>query len=115
MEKLMKDVIAPLLATIFVVILIWTVFVAIPKPTPFNLDEVKANASTTFKQAGYGIIGYEGYQWGSWHFGSYGGAAVWYSLRRNGKDNGIIYTGYIKRWGDEYHIYNIRAIDAIKP
>ncbi len=83
--------------------------------SPANLDSVKANAAETWRQAGYEIIGYEGFQWGKWWGGTYGGAAVWHSLRRYPNDNGIIYSGFIKRWGDEYHIYGPHAIDAIKP
>jgi len=99
---------------IFSVIVI--IFTAIfLKFAPVNLNEVKAAAPKTWEQAGYKIVGYEGFQWGHWFWGNYGGAEVWYSLKRHPKDNGIIYTGSIKRWGDEFHIYGPRAVDAIKP
>ncbi len=79
-----------------------------------NLNDVKEKAPAVWDQAGFKIVGYEGFQWCNWWGGSYGGACVWHTVRRN-PDNGIIYHGYIHRWGGEYHIYNIRAIDAIKP
>lgn len=85
-------------------------------PSTANLDDVKEHAADIWKQAGFSIIGYEGFEYGTtWCCSSLkGGAAVWYTLRRI-PDNGIIYHGYIQRWRDEYHIYNIKALDAIKP
>lgn len=81
-----------------------------------NLDYVKARAEMTWNANGFETVGYQGYQWGKWGiFGStYGGAAVWYRLK-NIPDNGIIYEGALQRWGNEIHIYNLEAIDAIKP
>ena len=81
-----------------------------------NIDYVKARAAETWRQQGFEIIGYEGYEWGGlpvvgW---SKGGACVWYTLKRT-KDNGIIYDGCLERWGDEIHAYNTKALDAIKP
>lgn len=78
-----------------------------------NVAEVKANAKEVWKQAGFEIIGYEGYE-NAHCFFSYGCGHAWYTLKRT-PDNGIIYHGYIEKWGDEFHIYNISAIDAIKP
>lgn len=78
-----------------------------------NLNETKDAACDRWKSIGYTCVGYEGYQWGSWLGGSYGGAKVWHSLRRD-EAPGIIYSGYVKRWGDEYHLYGPRAVDAIK-
>jgi hypothetical protein len=85
-------------------------------PSVSNLDDVKEHAAEVWKQAGFSIIGYEGFEYGTtWCCSSEkGGAAVWYTLRRI-PDNGIIYHGYIQRWKSEYHIYNIKALDAIKP
>jgi len=80
--------------------------------TNSNLDDVKAHAPEVLAQAGYTIKGYEGYQYGNWIGGSYGGAMVWYTATR--KDNPtVIYAGAIQRWGDEYHIYSLRAVDAL--
>lgn len=79
-----------------------------------NLDDVKSNAPRVWKEAGYQIIGYSGYTMGN-HIGpGYGGAAVWFMVTRI-PANGITYEGYIQKWGNEYHVYNVRAIDAIKP
>jgi len=78
-----------------------------------NLDDVKAHAPDVWESIGFKIVGYEGYRWGTWLGGNYGGAEVWYRLERDG--NGISYTGYIQKWGDEYHIYGPKATDAIRP
>lgn len=80
---------------------------------PANLEETKAAACKTWEQAGYTCIGYEGYEWGTWFGGNYGGAKVWNTLGRDAAP-GIIYSGYVQRWGDEFHIYGPRAIDAVK-
>ena len=82
--------------------------------SPANVDDVKTHAEATFNQLGFKIIGYEGYNWGLHVFPNYGGAHVWYTLKRI-PDNGIIYTGSLQRWGNEYHNTYMRAIDAIKP
>jgi hypothetical protein len=76
-----------------------------------NVTDIKAHAEETFRQAGYEVVGYEGYQYGS--FGTWGGC-VWYTIKKL-PDNGVNYHACISKWGDEYHLYNLRAIDAIKP
>lgn len=79
-----------------------------------NKDDVKANAPEVFAKRGFQIVAYEGYTFGA-HVGpGYGGANVWYVIKRV-PDNGIIYHAYVSKWGDEYHIYGLKAIDAIKP
>lgn len=80
-------------------------------PTSNNLSDVKEVACSRFEEAGYKCVGYEGYQWG-FGVGSYGGARVWYSLKRD--NTNIMYVGYVQKWGDEYHIYGPTAVDAIK-
>ncbi len=81
-----------------------------------NLQNTKDKAPEVWKQIGFKVVGYEGFQWGKWGiFGStYGGACVWHRLEKI-PDNGIAYSGYIQRWGNEYHIYGLYAIDAIRP
>ena len=80
-----------------------------------NLDYVKDGASERWEQVGLSVIGYDGYEWQFvLPFTTYGGAAVWYKLRKT-PDNGILYEGALQRWGNEIHIYNVKAIDAIKP
>lgn len=78
-----------------------------------NVPEVKANAPAVWRQAGFEVVGYEGYQNGRCLF-VYGCGRVWHTMRRI-PDNGIVYHGFIEKWGGEYHIYNLAAIDAIKP
>jgi hypothetical protein len=78
-----------------------------------HLDDVKENSTKVFKEAGYDVTGYYGYRLGLViPFTNYGGANVYYELS---KGNGITYKAFLNRWGDEYHIYSLKAIDAIKP
>lgn len=81
--------------------------------TTANLDHVKARAEARWQEVGYQVVGYEGYQRGVTLLPEYGGARVWYSLRR--AETNIIYTGYLTRWGNEIHVYGPRAVDAIAP
>lgn len=78
-----------------------------------NIDYVKTKAGVKWNSVGFNTIGYEGFQW-SFGINSYGRGTAWYTLNKV-PDNGITYTGALERWGDEIHIYNIRAVDAIKP
>lgn len=75
-----------------------------------NVDLIKLNAKPTIEQAGFNIIGYEGYEWTG--FGRWGGC-VWYTMKKN-PDNGTTYHGCVSKWSDEYHIYSLSAIDAIR-
>lgn len=74
-----------------------------------HVDAIKAAAPKTLEQAGFEIIGYEGYEWTG--FGQWGGC-VWYTMKKK-PDVGITYHGCVSKWGDEYHIYSLSAIDAI--
>ena len=75
------------------------------------VSDIKAHATNVWDNAGFKIVGYEGYQWSL--PGETWGGKVWYIVQR--KDSGsTLYHGFISKWGDEYHIYNLRAIDAIK-
>ncbi len=73
-----------------------------------NIDAVKSAASATWSAAGYRIVGYEGYQWDSL------GGAVWYEVKRL-EDDSTVYSGFIAKWGSEYHIYSIHALNAFRP
>ena len=79
-----------------------------------NLDYVKDNAEQRWKEMGFEIVGYDGFQWGFTPWPAYGGAKVWHVLKRI-PDNGITYGGYLQRWGNEIHMCNMTAYDAIKP
>lgn len=80
-----------------------------------NVDDVKAHAVEEFDKLGFEIIANEGYQMGLGGFGTpYGGAKVWYLLKTK-NDDGIVYNGYLQRWGVEYHLYNIKALNAFAP
>lgn len=79
-----------------------------------NMSYVKAHAEETWESIGFKIVGYEGYEWSSiMPFTDYGGACVWYMVRKPG--NNITYDGCLKRWGEEVHVYNMHAMDAIRP
>lgn len=75
-----------------------------------NVQWVKERAPQAAEQMGYTIVGYEGYQ-----LRPILGGMVWYTLRRAPEDNGIIYHAGFTKWGGEVHIYNLEAVDAIKP
>lgn len=88
-------------------------FAACTLGTDANLDHVRERSVARWQEVGYEVVGYKGYQWGATPFPGYGGARVWYSLRREGTN--VIYTGSLWRWGDEIHVYGPRAIDAVTP
>ena len=75
-----------------------------------RVDLIKENAQETWKNNGYEVVGYRGYEMGN----PVAGAQVWYILKRV-PDNGILYTAGIQWWFGEYHIYDMGAVDAIKP
>lgn len=74
-----------------------------------NIEEAKQCAPEAAKEMGFKISGYTGYNLSL----IYGGL-VWYNLEKI-PDNGIIYEAAFSPWGGECHVYNLRAIDAIKP
>ena len=77
-----------------------------------NLDWVKNKAEAKWAKQGFEVIDYEGFEWGVGGFGtSYGGARVWYRLKRI-PDTGILYSGYLKRWGNEIHVYGPEPTDG---
>ncbi len=79
-----------------------------------NLDYVKENAEQRWKEYGFEVVGYDGYEMGLViPFTTFGGANVWYRLKKEGSD--IVFSGSLRRWGNELHIYNLTAIDAIQP
>lgn len=75
-----------------------------------NVETIKANAAQTWAKAGFKIVGYEGYQIGK-PFEAPGGR-VWYVVEKIG-DSRVRYSGFLSKWGDEFHVYNLKAIDAI--
>ncbi len=77
-----------------------------------NVAIIRAHAPAVWEAQGLEIIGDEGFTIGN-IFESPGGR-VWYALRRKGNDQ-IRYSGFITKWGDEFHVYNLTAIDAIRP
>ena len=74
-----------------------------------NVGTTKHAAKTTWINSGLEIVGYEGYQWNL-----ISGGDVWYILQRT-NDTSVTYNGRLSKWGNEFHIYNLKAIDAIRP
>lgn len=80
-----------------------------------NVEYVKQLAEEKWRKQGFEVVDYEGYSWsGGGYWTPYGGGKVWHRLRKI-PDNGITYSGFIVRWGDELHIHGPTAIDAIRP
>jgi hypothetical protein len=74
-----------------------------------NVEITKQISPRTWKDAGFEVVGYEGYQWDL-----VSGGNVWHIIKRKDRPR-IIYHGFVAKWRDEYHIYNLKAIDAIGP
>jgi len=72
-----------------------------------KVNRIKSRANETWHNAGFEVVGYEGYQVGSL-FTTPGGK-VWYVVSRNG----VTYDGFLVEWFGEIHIYNLHALDAI--
>jgi hypothetical protein len=72
-----------------------------------KVNYIKSQAQERWEKAGFEIVGYEGYETGN-IFTTPGGR-VWYIVKRNG----VTYDGFLSAWGDEIHIYNLRALDAL--
>ena len=74
--------------------------------TSMNKDDVQTHAQDVWNKQGFKIVAYEGFQWGSWGPFGYGGARVWHRLERKG----FMYSGYLVKWGDEYHVYGPKPL-----
>ena len=83
--------------------------------SPRNLEYVRQKSTERWMQLEFDVVGYDGFQWGLCFAKKYGGAKVWYVLRKKHSNDDIIYVGYLQRWGNEIHVYNLRAIDAVGP
>lgn len=79
-----------------------------------NKEEVQQLAPAKWKAQGFEVVDYEGFEWGLWFGGSYGGAHVWHRLKKI-PDNGITYSGHIQMWAGELQVYGPNAVDAIRP
>ena len=79
-----------------------------------HIEELKEVSPEVWEEHGFQPVAYEGYGMGSGLLGTpFGSAKVWWRLEREG--NNIVYSGYITKWGSEYHVYGPKAIDAIQP
>ena len=83
--------------------------------SPSNLEYVKERSPARWRAIGFEPVAYQGHQWGSGGFGTtYGGAKVWFELRKI-PDNGVTYSGYLQRWGDDLEVYGPTSRDAFRP
>lgn len=73
-----------------------------------DLGETKFVASEEFEKNGFEIVAYEGYTYSILPFS----AKVWYVVKRK-DDPTTIYNCYLQKWGSEYHIYSLKALNAI--
>lgn len=71
-----------------------------------NVDWVKERAETRWKELGYSEVVYEGYS-----LSPLCGGDVWYQVKR-ADSPGIVYSGYLCRWGDELHLYGPKVISG---
>jgi hypothetical protein len=85
-----------------------------PGCTSGNAEWVKDHATEYFKESGFQVVGYQGWNMRGQIAPHYGGACVFYTLKKI-PDNGILYEGCLQRWGDELHLYELQAVDAINP
>lgn len=73
--------------------------------SPGNLAWVQARQVAKWQELGFHYVGSEGHEWGRGGFGTpWGGAEVWATLHKI-PDNGLTYSGYLMRWGDEVQVY----------
>ena len=105
----LKSLLTKYWAILCIILVILTV---VTRCSSANLDDVKEHACDRWKEVGFSCVGYEGYQWGVWLYGSYGGAAVWHTLTTE-KNPNQLFSGYIQKWGDEYHIYGPRCVNCV--
>ena len=80
-----------------------------------NKQWLMERAEVKWNKQGFEVVDYEGFQLGCGGWGTpYGGAKVHHRLRKV-PDNGITYSGFLVRWGDEVQVYGPKAVDAIAP
>lgn len=70
-----------------------------------NVAFLKESGPQYLNDQGFKIIAYEGYK------NSITGGHVWYLLQRSDSP-GIIYNGFIEKWFEEIHLYNLKAISG---
>lgn len=80
-----------------------------------NKEWTLERACSKWQAQGFECVDYEGWDFGfGVPFTSYGGANIWHRLKKV-PDNGITYSGYMRRWGEEIHVYGPKAVEAIPP
>lgn len=99
--KILIAAVLAIVAVIFIASIPWLIF------GDRRVAEIKNVAEQVWNRNGFKVVGYEGYELTLF---AQPGGCVWYVVRRDATD----YHGCISRWGDEYHIYNLRALNAIK-
>lgn len=78
-----------------------------------NVEKVQKHAASVFEENGFKIIGYHGY--GLPFLSIFSGGVCWYTIEKIGDEHHITYESAIIHWFGEYHMYSLRAIDALSP
>lgn len=95
--------------------LVFLLLIAICAGSATNVSYIKLHAKEKWAKQGFEVVDYEGYNWSFGGYGTpFGGGKVWHRLRKI-PDNGITYSGFLIRWGEELHVYGPKACDAIQP
>ena len=92
------------------IILILSILVLANCYGSYNKDYITNDlARETWEKQGFKVVAYEGYSWGCGCV-NYGGAQVWHRLKKI-PDNGVTYSGFLVKWGDEIHVYGPKALE----
>ena len=93
-------VVGVIIGVILVITLLWNV-------TAYrDVDDLKVNAPAVVEDAGFTNITYQGFS------GDVGmGGEVWY--HGYGITDGLVYEMAVANWRGEYHIYNLKCINAV--
>jgi hypothetical protein len=99
--KIFVGIVVGIISLVFIVSLPWMIFGGT------RVADIKQAAPQVWASNGFQVLGYQGYELTLF---ARPGGCVWYTVKR---DN-TVYQGCISMWGDEYHIYSLRALNAIK-
>lgn len=72
-----------------------------------DVEKIKKQAPGFLKERGYTIVSYDGYECDAF---AIQGGLVAYQVKDK---NGFVYTLEISEWRGEYHIYNLKCLNAV--
>jgi hypothetical protein len=109
MESEMKDVLTFVgVVTLIIASIVCAIALPILTLGDIRVPDIKQHAAQVLSANGFEVIGYQGYTYG---LSSEFGGCVWYTMKKGN----VTYEGCVTKWGNEYHIYSLKALDAIKP